>query len=449
MRITKKIFLDLAIWMIGFGIIVGIIFPFFTAAFGFDRKLAFSLKYVIACILAGILVAIVNFTLSKVVVANRLRLLILKIKLVQDKLMKLIKSGNLKECSPEECYIPVDSKDEIGETSIAFNNLVNVLFSSISLEKTIQNYTKILSSNLELKNLTEKALSLIIESTKSIAGAIMVEKEGELIVLKSYAIKNPEILNNNPIIFDILKTGNFKCIEVPEDIVTDSLLVDVRPKEIILQPLNYNNIPIGILVLAKPIKYSYEELGLIDIFSQSLSIALNNAIIHEQIQKLAAIDALTGLLNRRYGMIRLKEEYSRALRTEGFLAIIMFDIDYFKKINDTYGHIAGDRVLIHISRLAKGLLREGDIFIRYGGEEFCVVLPGASSEDAYKMAERIRIAIQDSSVFYAEYELKVTISLGIASFPELSVKDEQELLKAADEALYISKNSGRNKSSIR
>lgn len=76
-------------------------------------------------------------------------------------------------------------------------------------------------------------------------------------------------------------------------------------------------------------------------------------------------------------------------------------------------------------------------------------MPGASSEDAYKMAERIRIAIQDSSVFYAEYELKVTISLGIASFPELSVKDEQELLKAADEALYISKNSGRNKSSIR
>jgi len=449
MRITKKVFLDLAIWMVSFGIFIGIIFPFFTAAFGFEKKLAFSFQYFAACIVAGIVVAVVNFILSKVVVANRLRLLIRKINLVQTKFLNIINGGNLKDCSPQECSIAVDSNDEIGETSNAFNNLVNALFSALSFEKTIQNYTNILSSNLELDNLTEKALDLVIETTKSTAGAIMIEKEGELVVLKSYAIKNAEILNNHPILFKILKNGNFTSIEVPENIVIDSLLVNTKPEQIILQPIIYNNIPIGVLLLSKNQKYSFEELSLINIFSQSLSISLNNAIIHEQIQKLAAIDSLTGLLNRRYGMIRLREEFSRAMRTEGFLAVIMFDIDYFKKINDIYGHIVGDRVLVHVARLVRGLLREGDIMIRYGGEEFCILLPGASNDDAYKMAERIRIAVQESKVKYAEYEIKFTISLGIASYPELDIKDEQELLKAADDALYISKNSGRNRSSIR
>ena len=148
-------------------------------------------------------------------------------------------------------------------------------------------------------------------------------------------------------------------------------------------------------------------------------------------------------------MIRLREEYSKAVRSEGSMGVVMFDIDHFKKVNDTYGHLAGDRVLIHISRLVKPILREGDVLMRYGGEEFCAVLPGASTEDCRKMAERIRFAIQESRVNYSEFEIKVTVSLGVTSYPENDVENEQELLSAADEALYISKESGRNKSSVK
>ena len=163
----------------------------------------------------------------------------------------------------------------------------------------------------------------------------------------------------------------------------------------------------------------------IGMFSQSLSLAMHNAVIHEQMQKLAAIDPLTGLLNRRYGMIRLKEEYSKAVRSEGALGVVMFDIDHFKKVNDTYGHLAGDRVLIHIARLVKPILRVGDVLMRYGGEEFCAILPGASVEDAMKMAERIRFAVQEGKVNYTEYEIKVTLSLGITSYPENNVDNEK------------------------
>ena len=87
--------------------------------------------------------------------------------------------------------------------------------------------------------------------------------------------------------------------------------------------------------------------------------------------------------------------------------------------------------------------------MRYGGEEFCAILPGASNEDSLKMAERIRFAIQESKVVYSEFEIKITLSLGISSYPENDVEHEQELLAAADEALYISKESGRNKSTVK
>jgi two-component system cell cycle response regulator len=449
MRITKKIFDDLAIWMIGFGVIVGIVFPFFARAFGVEREIAYSWKFITACIIAGAIVGTVNIVLSRVVVANRLKLLTSRMQKVQKVLMTAVKDGDMSDCSPEKCHILVDSKDEIGESAQAFNCLVDALAASISSEKTVQNYTKMLTSKLELKSLTDKALFKIMEVTGSDAGAILIERDGKLVSVESSGINNPEQLTSHPIVMEVLKNETRKIMDIPSDIVIDGLLVNFRPKEIIIEPLMYNDIPIGVIVLASLSNFDNEKISPISMFSQSLSLALHNAIIHEQMQTLAAIDALTGLLNRRYGMTRLREEYSRVVRNESPLGVVMFDIDHFKKVNDTYGHLAGDRVLVHISRLTKSLLREGDIVMRYGGEEFCVILPGASAEDSLMMAERIRHAVQESEIVYAGYNIKVTLSAGIASYPEFNIKHEQELLGAADEALYISKESGRNKSTAK
>ena len=449
MRITKKIFNDLAIWMIGFGIIIGIAFPFFTRVFGVKPEIAYSLGFFSACIGAGIIVGAVNIILSRAVIAKKLRLMISRMHMVQDNLMKITRGGDLDDCTPEKCHIPIDSTDEIGESAYTFNSLVDVLSASLAAERTMQDYTKMLTSQLELESLTKSALSLILKATGSDAGSILIEREGELIPIEASGIKYPEKLSNHSIIMEVFGTKVQKITDVPEDIVIDGLLVDFRPKTIIIEPLVYNDIPIGVLVLTSMKNYSEESIGRIGMFSQNLSLALHNAIIHEQMQRLAAIDPLTGLLNRRYGMIRLREEYSKAVRSEGSLGIVMFDIDFFKKVNDTYGHLAGDRVLVHISKLVKPILREGDVLMRYGGEEFCAILPGASSEDSLKMAERIRFAVQESKVIYSEFEIKVTLSLGISSYPENDIKHEQELLAATDEALYISKESGRNKSTVK
>jgi diguanylate cyclase (GGDEF)-like protein len=130
------------------------------------------------------------------------------------------------------------------------------------------------------------------------------------------------------------------------------------------------------------------------------------------------------------------------------LAVLMFDIDHFKQVNDTYGHVVGDRVLKNITNSIRQGIREGDILLRYGGEEFMVILPGASKNDAFTIAERVRHIVRESKTTFGENQISVTISVGLDSMPETTISDEQELITNADEALYRSKNSGRDKVTI-
>jgi len=123
----------------------------------------------------------------------------------------------------------------------------------------------------------------------------------------------------------------------------------------------------------------------------------------------------------------------------------MFDIDHFKQVNDTYGHLVGDRVLISISAIARTVLRDGDVLVRYGGEEFLAVLPAASMEDLQLVAERLRRAIEDSSVTDGSQTIRVTASLGAAAFPNREVEQKDQLVQLADDALYRAKESGRNR----
>jgi len=157
---------------------------------------------------------------------------------------------------------------------------------------------------------------------------------------------------------------------------------------------------------------------------------------------------LTGALNRRYGLTRLKEEFVRSVRSNQPLGIVILDVDFFKKINDTYGHLVGDRVLVSVSEIAKEAMREGDIFLRYGGEEFAAILPGASASDTRMISERIRRYIEDLEVAHNSQKIKVTASLGGASFPEFDAVDYLNLMERADKNLYKAKESGRNMSVI-
>jgi len=150
-----------------------------------------------------------------------------------------------------------------------------------------------------------------------------------------------------------------------------------------------------------------------------MSISLNNALNYDHLQKMAALDPLTGIYNRRFGMARLSEEFNRAVRSSTPLGLIMLDIDYFKKVNDCYGHLAGDRILIQVIKTVAKSIRKGDISIRYGGEEFLIILPGASKEDALTVSEKIMRMVEDTSITEGVQTIRVTVSIGVISYPEI------------------------------
>ena len=169
--------------------------------------------------------------------------------------------------------------------------------------------------------------------------------------------------------------------------------------------------------------------------------------LHQRLQEQVVRDPLTGLFNRRYLDETLDRELARA-RREGYpICVIMIDIDHFKRLNDTYGHQAGDEVLKALARLLTESMREGDMPCRYGGEEFTLVLPNATAPIARERAEEWRMRFEALATQFGRFELTSTISLGIAAYPEHG-KTRDELIQAADEALYASKRAGRNTSRI-
>ncbi|MFU8805361.1 MAG: diguanylate cyclase [Bradymonadaceae bacterium] len=159
----------------------------------------------------------------------------------------------------------------------------------------------------------------------------------------------------------------------------------------------------------------------------------------------ALTDGLTKAYNKSYLLNHLETEVSFALRHRSPLSLIMFDVDKFKPVNDTYGHLAGDAILVKLSNIAANSLRNEDIFARYGGEEFSIVCRGILSQQAGLLAERLRLVVQNTQFVYDGIHIPITISLGVAAIPEIQCQTKEELIAAADAALYDAKHAGRNR----
>jgi len=168
--------------------------------------------------------------------------------------------------------------------------------------------------------------------------------------------------------------------------------------------------------------------------------------LEREVTRLAATDFLTGLLNRRFFMERLETEISRSARESTNLSVIIADIDYFKRVNDTWGHQAGDLVLREFARCLTTQCRSYDFIGRYGGEEFIVCLPRTNSAQAAAVAERMRAAVERLTVPLPSGDLvSVTCSFGVAALDELADRDIDALINLADKALYRAKAEGRNR----
>jgi diguanylate cyclase (GGDEF)-like protein len=167
----------------------------------------------------------------------------------------------------------------------------------------------------------------------------------------------------------------------------------------------------------------------------------------EESERRAIIDQLTGVFNRRYFETKLEDELSLAKRFRTKLSLIIFDIDHFKNVNDTYGHQTGDTVLQEVVEAAKSCLSAADSLCRYGGEEFAAIMTETGIDEAIDIAERMRKAVEEHAFYGGDTLINVTISLGIAEYPEHAIMKEA-IIHKADGALYTAKNSGRNNTKI-
>jgi diguanylate cyclase (GGDEF)-like protein len=165
---------------------------------------------------------------------------------------------------------------------------------------------------------------------------------------------------------------------------------------------------------------------------------------HEEIYRLTTVDGLTQVYNKRYFMENLERELSRAQRYGRDLSLLIFDIDHFKNVNDTYGHLAGDHVLKQMAELVKNNTRREDFMARYGGEEFAVILPEIDHDRAMVMGEKVRKLVEAEDFVFEKTSMPATVSIGVATVDD-SISEATEMIKLADTNLYEAKRAGRNR----
>jgi diguanylate cyclase (GGDEF)-like protein len=199
----------------------------------------------------------------------------------------------------------------------------------------------------------------------------------------------------------------------------------------------------GYAGLYRALPFHEDEGAIFNRFCSNIAMTLEKIRLFNEIKTLSIHDGLTGIYNHAFIVEALKDEVERSKRYGSLLSIALFDIDDFKKINDTYGHLAGDAVLQKLAELLKASLRAIDIVGRYGGEEFLAILPETDGINGYSVAERFKEKIESETFVSGEVEIKITISGGVAHYAY--GMDVNKLIKVADDNLYSAKRKGKNR----
>ncbi|MDP2110770.1 MAG: diguanylate cyclase [Thiobacillus sp.] len=343
------------------------------------------------------------------------------------------------------------TKDEFEELGQGFNRMADAICEQQTRVEKYNSLAKLLITTLNPKELLKNALDKVLELTDSKLGVIylMNEQTGVLAPFVTHgfdvAALSPLKLGEGIAGFAALERHSVVLEHIPENcyISIDLGFAEAVPSEVAAFPLMYKEKVLGVMLLGAFGHYQVEEQPLIEYLANQIAITLDNALTHEKVERLSISDGLTGLYNRRFLSERLEDEYSKAVRYEMPLSILIMDVDFFKRVNDGFGHQVGDNALIAVARVLQKSVRESDLVGRYGGEEFLVLLPHTDLDKALNVAEKIRQAVSEMPV-EGMGEQRLTISIGVAGFPDIKADNADDLVRKADEALYRAKGGGRN-----
>jgi diguanylate cyclase (GGDEF)-like protein len=318
--------------------------------------------------------------------------------------------------------------------TIAFVGAVFYLAKIVVLQLEQRADEEVLRSKESYENIIE-------QKTKALTEKSRLEREAVQIFTLYEMTKEITRHFNEQEAFNIFKRKLKENITIDDCILADDLADDSLPQGYSMFVLKSKEKKLGYLVYRGVPQKDKEKFV---ILATQFALAYRRIKLYKEIETLAITDALTGIYTRRYFLERFEEEIKRAQAHKGKMAFLMLDVDHFKMINDQYGHLTGDEVLKQVAMIIKESIREIDIAGRYGGEEFCVVLPDTDSAAAVMVAERIRKAVEKKVIKAYDATLRITISIGVAAFPS-DGKIAEELMDKADWSLYRAKSQGRNK----
>jgi len=321
-------------------------------------------------------------------------------------------------------------------------NVAQVVVSSLDLDEVLEN---ILHSSMVVMDMPAGSIALYDADTAQL------ELHAHAGLSEKFVKHDRWRVESGGLTREILERGELFVVNDTEDaeFFNNPLAVNEGIRSLIAAPLKIQRRTIGILYLDDfaPREFATDKLELLSILTSFAVMSIDHARLHERTQQLACTDGLTGLYNHRQFKKVFTEEVARAIRYEKPLSIILFDVDDFKKFNDTYGHPNGDVVLQEMAHMLRELLRDCDSVFRYGGEEFVALLPETALQEAIKVAERIRIFVETESPRFLTKITKthgVTVSVGVAALYD-DGQDTGSLLKSVDDLMYRAKHEGKNK----
>lgn len=266
--------------------------------------------------------------------------------------------------------------------------------------------------------------------------------------LLSLIVKNRQDLAFSNILYDKMETSPFSRRK-ENKIFPDGCKIRLPSHSFLGLPMKTEDGMIGVVLFSsdKDDAFTTYNRHILKIMCNHVAVSINEAKAHAQVKRLSVTDGLTGLLNHRRFQERLLEMFDLVNRHPEPFSLLMVDIDHFKKVNDTFGHPAGDAVIKKVSSILTKLVRKVDVVARYGGEEFVVLLVKTDANLAFRMAERIRKAVKSNPASWKGQKIAATVSIGISGQPEDAIRRE-DFVAYADRALYASKQGGRNRTTL-
>jgi diguanylate cyclase (GGDEF)-like protein/PAS domain S-box-containing protein len=330
-------------------------------------------------------------------------------------------------------------------------------------EKLLHNITRTISSSIEIDTILSELMRQVLEITKADLTQLGLLSEDSQSLHFQYSMNRDSSFRVEQIEPRNLRLLSWDIINNRRSLLLDSVammkargiytqdLAEIKATSLMGVPVMAGSSMLGVIgiISIKPgFKFSPYDQAMIESIASQAGIAIQNARLFSEVNLMAVTDPLTHLYNRRYFFNLANVELERSRRYEREFSIIMLDIDVFKRVNDTYGHLAGDEVLIQVANCVRQTIRQVDIAARYGGEEMVIMLPETTMEAARVTAERLRSKVEKLETKFNGKTISVTISLGVATLAGQTDLDTSKLLDHADQAMYIAKQTGRNRVEI-